>query len=54
MFRIIFILICIAIFAFSISKAANLNKDTNRNGQIIWGLVVLSFLGLLTALVTNS
>ena len=28
MFRIIFILICIAIFAYSISKAANLNKDT--------------------------
>ena len=54
MFRIIFILICIAIFAYGLSKAANLNNDTNRNGQIIWGLVVLGFLGLLTALVTNS
>jgi|TARA_B100000768_G_scaffold139371_1_gene130652 hypothetical protein len=54
MFRIIFILICIVIFAYSISKVTNLNKDTSRNGQIIWGLVILGFLGLLIALVTNS
>ena len=54
MFRLIFILICIAIFAYSISKAANLNKDTSRNGQITWGLIVLAFLGLLIALVINS
>ena len=54
MFRTIFILICIAIFAYSISKVTNLNKDTSRNGQIIWGLVILGFLGLLIALVTNS
>jgi len=54
MFRIIFIIICIAIFAYCISKAANLKQDTTRAGQVAWSLVILAFIGLLIALVTNS
>lgn len=54
MFRIIFILICIAIFFYGASKVANLKKDTSRNGQILWGLILIAFIVLLTALVMNS
>ncbi len=54
MFRIIFTLICIAIFFYGASKVANLKKDTSRKEQAIWVLVLLAFVGLLTALVTNS
>ena len=54
MFRIIFILICTAIFFYGASKVANLKKDTSRTEQVIWGLVLLAFVGLLIALVTNS
>ena len=49
MFRIIFILICIAIFFYGASKVANLKKDTSRTEQVIWGLVLLAFVGLLVS-----
>ena len=54
MFRIIFILICIAIFFYGASKVANLKKDTSRTEQVIWGLVLLTFIGLLIFLVVDS
>tara|TARA_B100001093_G_scaffold810_1_gene875 strand:+ start:108 stop:272 length:165 start_codon:yes stop_codon:yes gene_type:complete len=54
MFRIIFILICIAIFFYGASKVANLKKDTSRTEQVIWGSVILVFIGLLIFLVIDS
>ena len=54
MFRIIFVAICILIFLYAGFKLTNIDKKTLKGTQIIWGLVVLSFIILLTFLVLNS
>jgi hypothetical protein len=54
MFRVIFVAICILIFLYAGFKLTNIDKKTSKGTQVIWGLVVLSFLVLLTFLVINS